>query len=136
MGTERSGWTAGRLGRQTDAMSDRATRAMAGIGGSVAIGSAVSPRAFLRIFGIPAGQVTGAAAFGWRLFAVRTAFISALAWRGDDTARRSFLPVQMLDQVVFWHAFATRSVPRRASLLAAATSGVIVLLDVVRRADG
>ena len=93
----------------------------------------LSGRPFLRLFGIPDHEVTGAAAFGWRLFAARTAYISALAWRGNETARDMFLPVQLLDQAVFWQAFARRSVPRRASLLAAATSGAIIALDLARR---
>lgn len=107
---------------------------MAAIGGTVAVGSALSPRAFLRLFGIHPGDVTGAGAFGWRLFAVRTAYLSALAARGDETARAAFLPIQLLDQVVFWHAFATRSIPRRAAVMGAAASGVIVALDMRRRA--
>lgn len=117
-------------------MSERVARGMAAIAGAVAVGSAVSPRALLGVFGIPTDQVTGAAAFGWRLFAVRTAVLSGLAWRGDETARRAFLPVQALDQVVFWHAYATRSVPRRTALLAAGTSAVIIALDVARRRAG
>lgn len=111
-------------------------KGMAAIGGTVALGSAVAPKAFLRPFGIPAEDVTGAAEFGWRLFAVRTAYLSALAARGDEAARAAFLPVQVLDQVVFWHAFARRSVPRRAAVLAAAASGAIVALDLQRRAGG
>ena len=114
---------------------DGKTKTMAAVGGSVAAASAVSPRLFLRAFGIPAAEVTGAAAFGWRLFAVRTAYISALAAHGDATARSSFLPIQMLDQAVFWHAYATRSVPKRAALLASATSGLIIAADIARRAD-
>jgi hypothetical protein len=114
-------------------MGDLEARGMAAIGGTVALASAARPRAFLRMFGIAPREVTGAAAFGWRLFAVRTAYLSVIAWRGDATARAAFLPIQMLDQVVFWHAFAERSVPRRAALLAAATSGAIVALDVRRR---
>ena len=39
-----------------------------------------------------------------------------------------------MDQVVFWHAYRTRSVPRRAAVLAAAASGAIVALDLRRRA--
>ena len=106
---------------------------MAAIGTTVAVGSAVSPRAFLRPFGVPPHDVTGAAALGWRLFAVRTAYISGLALRGNATARDAFLPIQLLDQAVFWHAVRTRSVPRQAALLAAAASGVIVALDLYRR---
>ena len=114
-------------------MTDANTRGMAAIGGTVAVLTAISPRTFLRPFGIPPEQVTGAAAFGWRLFAVRTAYISVLAARGDTTARDAFLPLQVLDQAVFWHAYAQRSVPRRAPLLAAATSGAIIALDLRRR---
>lgn len=114
-------------------MSERAARTMAAIGGGVAVGSALAPRAFLRGFGIDRGEVTGAAVFGWRLFATRTAYLSVLAWRGDTAARDAFLPLQALDQVVFWNAYRERSVPRRAAVLAAATSGAIVALDVARR---
>ncbi len=112
-----------------------AARGMAAVTGTVALGSAVSPRTFLRPFGIAAEDVTGSAALGWRLFAVRTAFLGARAARGDEAARAAFLPIQALDQVVFWHAFATRSVPRRAALGAAAASGAIVALDLLRRRD-
>lgn len=114
-------------------MSDPNTRAMAAIGGTVSVLTAIAPRTFLRPFGIPPEEVTGAAAFGWRLFAVRTAYLSALAARGDTTARDAFLPIQILDQAVFWHAYAQRSVPRRAPVLAAVTSGAIIALDLRRR---
>jgi hypothetical protein len=78
--------------------------------------------------------VTGAAEFGWRLFAVRTAYLSALSARGGAAARAAFLPIQLLDQAVFWHAYASGSVPRRAALMAAAASGAIIALDLSRRA--
>lgn len=113
--------------------SERAARAMTGLGGAVSLAAAVSPRALLGGFGIAPREVTGTAAFGWRLFAVRTAYLSAAGWRGDEAARRAFLPVQLLDQAVFWHAYGTRSIPRRAAALAAGTSGAIVALDLVRR---
>lgn len=106
---------------------------MAVLAGAVSVASAASPRAFLRAFGIAPREVTGAAAFGWRLFAVRTAYLGVAAWQGDDDARRAFLPVQALDQVVFWHAYATGAIPRRAAVMAAATSGALVGLDLVRR---
>ena len=96
---------------------------MAALAGGVAVASAISPRAFLRAFGIAPREVTGAAAFGWRLFAVRTGYISAMAWRRDLSARAAFLPVQALDQLVFWHAFFDRSVPRRAAVMAASVGG-------------
>jgi len=114
-------------------MEDRAAQGMAAIGATVAASSALAPVQFLRAFGIDRREVTGAAVFGWRLFAVRTAYLSALAMRGNETARAAFLPVQVLDQMVFWHAFATRTVPRRAALLAAGASGAMIALDAARR---
>lgn len=114
-------------------MNEEAARCMATIGAVVSTGVAVSPRTFLRPFGIQAEEVTGAGALGWRLFAARTGYLSARALAGDGAARESFLPIQLLDQGIFWHAFATRSVPRRAAAMAAATSGAIVALDSIRR---
>lgn len=112
---------------------DPRTRAVAAVALAVAAGCTAAPTPFLRLFGIHPADVTGAAAFGWRLFAMRNVWISARALRGDPSAEAAFLPIQLLDQAVFWHAFATRSVPRRASVLAAAVSGVIVALDLARR---
>ena len=112
-------------------MIDAETRAMAGMG--VAMAMVAAPKPFLRVFGIPAADVTGTAEFGWRLFAVRNAWVTALALRGDKTAQSAFLPIQLMDQAVFWHAFARRSVPRRAPVLAATVSGAIIALDLRRR---
>lgn len=81
-------------------------------------------------------EVTGAAELGWRLFAVRTGYLGVRAARGDAAAQAAFLPVQVLDQAVFWHAFAVRSVPRRAAAMAAGASAAIVALDVARRRAG
>lgn len=104
---------------------------MTAIAGTVGLASA--PKAMLRVFGVNPHDVTGAAELGWRLFAVRTGYLAVLAAQGNTTARDAFLPVQVLDQVVFWHVFATRAVPPRAAVLAAATSGALVALDLQRR---
>lgn len=116
-------------------MGERAARGMSSIGFAVALASAASPDNFLRVFGVPGRDVTGAAAFGWRLFAVRTAYLSALAWQGDPAARAAFLPIQILDQAIVWHAHATRSIPRRTAALAASASAAIIALDIARRRD-
>jgi hypothetical protein len=102
---------------------------------AVVVGGAAtaSPRALLRVFGIAPREVTGAAALGWRLFGVRTAAIGAAAARGDERARAVFLPVQVADQAVFAYALRTRAVPRRAAVMAMATSGVVVALDLAAR---
>ena len=114
-------------------MGDARTAGMAAIGGAVAIGSAVAPRVFLRAFGVPEAEVTGAAVLGWRLMAVRTAALSALAARGDPTARDLFLPVQVLDQAAWWWGHRQGEVRLRTAALAAVASGVIVALDLSRR---
>lgn len=106
---------------------------MIAIGGGIGLGAAISPALLQRTFGIPASETTGAGAFGWRLFATRNLFLTARALQGDATAIAAFGQLQVLDQVVFWHAFARRSIPRRTAVLAAATSAAIVVLDVHRR---
>ncbi len=113
-------------------MTDAYTRGMAAIGGAVAIASATAPRRFLGLFGVGA-DATGAAVLGWRLFAVRTAAISALAARGDATARDLFLPVQVLDQAAWWWGYRRGELPLRTALMAASASGAIIALDLARR---
>lgn len=106
---------------------------MLAVGGTVGLAAAVSPRLLQRTFGVPADEITGAGQLGWRLFAARNLYLTARAVQGDDAAVNAFGHLQALDQVVFWHAFATRSVPRVTSVLAATTSAAIVGLDLHRR---
>lgn len=114
-------------------MPDRATTTMAAIAGTVALGSVAAPRPFLRLFGVGPEEVTGATRLALGLFAARNAYIAARALQDDPAAKDAFLPIQALDQVVFWHAFATRTIPRPGAALAATVSGAIVVLDVRRR---
>lgn len=109
---------------------------MATIGLTVGVAAAVAPFRLQRVFGVPRDQITAAGHFGWRLFAMRNLYLGGLAFAGERSAVAAFLPVQLLDQTVFWHAFATRSVPRRTSTLAAAASGLIISADLVRRRGG
>lgn len=97
----------------------------------VGVGSALAPGRMSRVFGMPADGMTGTAAFGWRLFAVRNLVVGGAALAGSVSARRSILPVQLFDQMVFLHALATKSVPRRSALLAMATSAAIIATSVV-----
>lgn len=113
---------------------DRATLALAAMAGPVSVASLAAPGRLLRLFGVPADELTGATSLGWRLFGVRTGWVVVQSLRGDASATAAYLPLQVADQFVFWQAFATRSVPRRTSVLAAATSGVLVALDLRRRA--
>lgn len=115
--------------------ADTLELAAAGIATAVGAGAALSPKLLLRAFGIAPGEVTGAAAFGWRLFAVRSLFVGVAGLRGDRAARDLILPVQLVDQLVFQHAYRTRSVPRRASVGAMAVSGVLIALTGLTRRD-
>lgn len=108
-------------------------QAMIALGGGVGVAAALSPALLQRAFGIPAGDITGAGQLGWRLFAARNLYLTLRAVRGDASAVAAFGQVQALDQAVFWHSFATRSVPRTTSVLAAMTSLAIVGLDAHRR---
>lgn len=107
--------------------------AAAGLATAVGVGAAVSPTLLLRLFGVAPSEVTGAAALGWRLFALRNLFVGIAGLRGDARARGLILPVQLADQVVFQHAYRTRSVPRRASGGAIAVSGVLIALCTLAR---
>lgn len=111
-------------------------QAMISLGGSVGLAAAFAPALLQRSFGIPADDVTGSNRFGWRLFATRNLYLAAKAITGDQTAIEAFGRLQALDQVVFWQAFATHSVPRRTAILAATTSAVIVGFDIHRRSAG
>ena len=111
-------------------------RGEAAIALTVAALFTASPRLALKPFGVPDDEVTGVAVLGWRLFAVRTATIGAAAWRGDPSARRAFLPVQVADQAVFAAALRRGEVAPRTAGLAMATSAVIIALDVVARWRG
>ncbi len=122
--------------RPARATPDRRTTAMAAIGATVATGAAFAPAPLLGLFGIPRADVSGAAVLGWRLMAVRTAAISALAARGDATARDAFLPVQLLDQAAWWWGHRRGELPLRTAVIASATSGAIIALDLSRRRDG
>ncbi len=108
------------------------TQAMAAIGGAVSIVSALAPKQFLGIFGV-AEHDNGPGRLAWRLFAVRTATISLLAARGDGTAQRVFLPVQLMDQAAWWWGYRRGELPLRTAGLAAAVSGAIIGLDLRNR---
>lgn len=110
-------------------------RAMIAIGGGIGLAAAISPTMLQRAFGIDPSEITGANLFGWRLFATRNLYLTAKALQGDATAISAFGQLQALDQVVFWQALATRTVPARTAVLAAATSAAIVVLDRHRRSQ-
>jgi len=122
---------------QTPTSGERAealSRLVAGIGLAVGVGAAISPRTLLRVYGVDRREVTGAGAFGWRLFATRNLYLGTAALSGQRAARQAFLPVQILDQIVFALAYRTRAIPRPAALLAMTTSATIIMLDLLRRA--
>ncbi len=110
------------------------SRANAGIAMVVGVGALLSPRALLGVFGVRPREVTGAGAFGWRLFGTRNIVLATSALRGHGAARDIFLPVQVLDQLVFRHAYRTGAVPKGGAIFAIGISGLIIVLDLLRRA--
>jgi hypothetical protein len=106
---------------------------MATIAALVAVGAAVAPVPFMRIFGIGAEQLTPSALLAWRLVAARNTMIAARAAQGDEAARDLFLPVQILDQIAWWQLHRGGHLARRPTLMAAAASGLIIALDLRRR---
>ncbi len=111
---------------RSDRRSETAWRAVAAAGISLGAGAAVAPGPLSRLAGLPAGEMTGTAALGLRLFAVRSLVVGDAALTGSRQARRIVLPIQLLDEVVFFHTLATGSVPRRLALMAIATSGAAI----------
>lgn len=115
-------------------MSSPEVKGMAAVGTSASLLATFAPRPMMRIVGIDPDQVSPAAVLGWRLFAIRTAAICGLALRGNETARELFLPVQALDQIAWWELYRRGEISLRPTLTLAAISGVIVALDLRRRA--
>ena len=115
------------------APSDAPSRAMLAIGGGVGVAALVAPTVLQRTFAVPAEDIPGAGQLGWRLFGARNVYLTWRALTGHPDGIEAYGPLQALDQAVFWHAFARRSVPRTTSGLAIAASGVIVALDQRRR---
>ena len=115
-------------------MTDRFTRGMAAIGSAVSLASATVPGRFLSLFGI-GEEDNGAGRLAWRLFAVRTGAVCALAAAGNETAQRAFLPIQVMDQAAWWWGYSRGEIPLRTAASAAAASGAIIALDLKRRAE-
>lgn len=80
-----------------------------------------------------ADELTGTGAFGWRLFGVRTMAIGAVNLTGSQLMRDLTVAVQIPDQLVFAHAYRTRSVPRGSAALAMVISGGVVATGLVAR---
>ncbi|MDQ3411500.1 MAG: hypothetical protein M3509_05220 [Chloroflexota bacterium] len=102
----------------------------------VGIGFALAPKRFVRLFSLPADGMTGTAALGWRLFAIRNVVIGGAVLAGSVPARRVVLLTRLLDQLVFLHALVTKSVPRRSAVLAMATSASIIGMSAIASRQG
>ena len=101
----------------------------------IGVGALLFPRALLRIYGVDPAELTGAGALGWRLFAVRHLVIAGAALSGQRQARDVVLAVQLPDIAIFAHSYATRSLPRRTSLMALASATAVALLSATARAQ-
>ena len=109
---------------------DRELQIMTAIAGTVAALALVRPRLLVRLLMADPDELTGIGRFALRLFATRNLWIVARTLQGDPSAARAYLPIQALDQAVFWHAGLRGEVPRRTAALAASISGVIIVAGV------
>lgn len=122
-------------------ISDRETSAesiyqgVAGFALLIGIGALLFPRTLLRIYGVDPSELGGAGALGWRLFAVRHLVIAGAALSGHRQARDVVLAVQLPDIAIFARCYATRSIPRRTSVLALASAGSVALLSAIARSQ-
>lgn len=108
-------------------------RLVAGIPALVGAGALATPSKLVALYGADPAQMTGIGAFGWRLFAIRNLMVGGLAARDPDAWRTFILATQLPDQLVFAHAFRTRSIPRPTAALAMASSGAVVALCLAAR---
>ncbi len=108
-----------------DARAEGYARAAAGTALAIGVGALLAPRALVRLYGMDPAEMTGVGAFGWRLFAVRNIVLGGAALAGHPAARDVTLFIQAPDQLVFAHAFRTRSIPRPTAALAMLTSALV-----------
>jgi hypothetical protein len=112
---------------------ERIYRCLAAFALAIGIGALLAPRLLLRLYGVPAGDLTGSGQIGWRLFAVRQIWIAAAAFAGDRRARDAVLAIQAPDLVIFALAYRTRSIPRVAAVLALLSAAGVAALSALAR---
>lgn len=110
----------------TPVTKDRELQVMAGIAAMVAALSVGRPRLLARLLLLDPDEMTGTARFALRLFATRNAWVVWRSLAGDAEVQAAYVPVQYLDQAVFWGSALDGSIPKRSAALTATVSGVII----------
>ena len=113
--------------------SETIYRAQAGIALAVGVGATLAPRHLARLYGMDHREMTGPGDLGWRLFGARNLVVGAVGLRGSQLMRDVTLAVQVPDQLVFAHAYRTRSIPRATSVMAMLTSGAVIATGLLAR---
>ena len=113
--------------------SETIYRAQAGIALTVGLGAIVAPRRLARLYGLDHRDMTGPGDLGWRLFGARNLVVGSLGLGGSQLMRDVTLAVQVPDQLVFAHAYRTRSIPRTTSVMAMLTSGAVIATGLAAR---
>lgn len=103
-------------------------RLLGAVGIGVGLSFVVAPRLVFRLFGMDPAEVTDGAKFGWRLFAARNLIIGGAVASGSAGAQQLVVPIQAVDQVVFWASWKRGEIPLRTAVMSAATSGVVIAL--------
>lgn len=106
---------------------DRELQVMAGIAATVAALALIRPRLLMRVLLLDPAELTGPGLFALRLFATRNVWVVWRSLQGDPSVQDAYVPVQYLDQMVFWASACDGAIPRRTAALAASISTVIVV---------
>ena len=110
----------------TPVIEDRELQVMAALATAVAALSIGRPRLLARLLLLDPDEVTGTTRFALRLFATRNVWVVWRSLAGDEQVQDAYVPVQYLDQAVFWGSALDGSIPKRSAALTAAVSGVII----------
>jgi hypothetical protein len=103
-------------------------RALGAVGILVGLSFVFAPRLVFRLFGMNPGELTNGAKFGWRLFAARNLVIGTAVASGSRGGQQLVVPIQAVDQAVFWVSWKRGEIPLRTALMSAATSGLVIAL--------
>lgn len=104
-----------------------------GIESAIGLGAILAPEKLVALYGVPASEVTGIAAFGMRLFGIRNLAVGLANARGARWAKDFTLAIQAPDIAMFAHAYKSGYVPKQAAAGALATAGLVTALSLAAR---
>ncbi len=89
----------------------------------------------MRVYGVPPEQMTGGADFGWRLFGVRTLYLSLAAIAVTNERGPRSYRCRCSTRRCSRTPYGSETIPKRSAVLAMSTAGAIIALDLLRRSS-